>query len=250
MKIFKLLAFSLIYLFPFYVLIWHDNPFLFFALSVLITLPLNAFAFSTVYHKMFSHRSFKPRAWVPYVGTYIASLLFLSSPKTYTAQHRLHHRFSDTEYDPHTPIFGLRFTMFPAFFKNKRLKLPNLELKQSLVRDIDREYPVISKVTDLHMFLSFIVTNTIFFYISQDLFVISILTAFMNVMLHGYANTFFHKLNDDGAVSIVNLPIKASFISPEFNHAQHHDNPKSYDFSTADAKDFLAPIIERFLIKK
>lgn len=58
------------------------------------------------YHRLLAHRSFKCPKLIEYffvVGGYMA---FESSPIWWACLHRAHHRFTDTEKDPHSPRFG------------------------------------------------------------------------------------------------------------------------------------------------
>ena len=246
----KKLVAVFIYISPLWIIFYHEQPIWIFVIAALLVVPLNAFAFSTVYHKLFAHRAFEPKIWVPILGEIIGALLFLATPFTFAAQHRLHHRFSDTDMDPHTPKYGKRFTYFPYFFTNKKLKAPDSSMFEKLTKDLARDFPTLYKIKDTHVFLFFIVFNTCLFFTSYTAFAVSISVVFLNLNLHGFANTFFHNVNKDGTVSIINMPFFASILSPEFNHAQHHDVQKSHDFTTNDAKDWMAPIIERFLSRK
>ncbi len=58
------------------------------------------------YHRLLAHRSFKCPKFVEYffvIGGYLA---FESSPIWWATIHRAHHRFTDTEKDPHSPRYG------------------------------------------------------------------------------------------------------------------------------------------------
>src|ERR1700733_11826564 len=58
------------------------------------------------YHRLLAHRSFKCPKLVEYffvIGGYLA---FESSPIWWATLHRTHHRYTDTELDPHSPRFG------------------------------------------------------------------------------------------------------------------------------------------------
>jgi fatty-acid desaturase len=58
------------------------------------------------YHRLLAHRSFRCPKFIEYffvIGGYLA---FESSPIWWASVHRAHHRFTDTELDPHSPRFG------------------------------------------------------------------------------------------------------------------------------------------------
>jgi stearoyl-CoA desaturase (delta-9 desaturase) len=59
---------------------------------------------SATFHRLLSHRSYKAPAWWEYVGTVIGTLGGVGSSIAWVAIHREHHRFVDTERDPHSPM--------------------------------------------------------------------------------------------------------------------------------------------------
>ena len=55
------------------------------------------------YHRYISHKSYEQPLWFTYIGLFFASLGGLSSAISWTAVHREHHRYADTNRDPHAP---------------------------------------------------------------------------------------------------------------------------------------------------
>jgi sn-1 stearoyl-lipid 9-desaturase len=58
------------------------------------------------YHRLLTHRGYKTRRWVEYLLTLFATLSLEGGPIFWVATHRIHHRFSDQEGDPHSPRDG------------------------------------------------------------------------------------------------------------------------------------------------
>jgi stearoyl-CoA desaturase (delta-9 desaturase) len=58
------------------------------------------------YHRLLTHRGYKTPKWVEYLLTICATLTLEGGPIFWVATHRIHHRFSDQEGDPHSPIDG------------------------------------------------------------------------------------------------------------------------------------------------
>ena len=58
------------------------------------------------YHRLLTHRGYKTPKWVEYILTICATLALEGGPIFWVATHRIHHRFSDQEGDPHSPIDG------------------------------------------------------------------------------------------------------------------------------------------------
>lgn len=68
---------------------------------------------SVTYHRLLSHRAFKSPRWFVLVGSFLASVGFLLSPLEWAGQHEDHHRFVDTEGDPHAPrVRGNRVMLY------------------------------------------------------------------------------------------------------------------------------------------
>jgi stearoyl-CoA desaturase (Delta-9 desaturase) len=58
------------------------------------------------YHRYFSHRSFKTGRVFQFVLAFGGSMAAQKGPLWWAGHHRMHHRFADTELDPHTPRKG------------------------------------------------------------------------------------------------------------------------------------------------
>jgi len=78
------------------------------------------------YHRLLSHRAFRPQPAFEYfliLGGYLA---FQGSPIWWAAIHRAHHRYADTDRDPHTPRKGLRYALLGWLFDTSYLSQLNL----------------------------------------------------------------------------------------------------------------------------
>jgi sn-1 stearoyl-lipid 9-desaturase len=58
------------------------------------------------YHRLLTHRGYKTPRWLEYLLTVFATLSLEGGPIFWVATHRIHHRFSDQEGDPHSPRDG------------------------------------------------------------------------------------------------------------------------------------------------
>ena len=57
-------------------------------------------------HRLLTHRGYKTPKWVEYFLTICGTLTLEGGPIFWVATHRIHHKFSDHEGDPHTPADG------------------------------------------------------------------------------------------------------------------------------------------------
>ena len=84
-----------------------------------------------------------------YALTYISQGSSYLSPRAYAVLHRMHHAFSDTERDPHSPHHTKN--IFTMMWKTKDIYNAVLHRKQVVERQFDRNYPewsFIEKVGD------------------------------------------------------------------------------------------------------
>jgi fatty-acid desaturase len=58
------------------------------------------------YHRLLTHRSYKPPKWIEYFLAVCGTLALEGGPMFWVATHRVHHQFSDKHGDPHTPLDG------------------------------------------------------------------------------------------------------------------------------------------------
>jgi stearoyl-CoA desaturase (delta-9 desaturase) len=67
--------------------------------------PIQCIGVGVSLHRYFAHRSFKTSRWFQFVLALMASSFFGDTVR-FTGKHRLHHRYSDTTNDTHTPLKG------------------------------------------------------------------------------------------------------------------------------------------------
>ena len=62
------------------------------------------FAITGSYHRYFSHRTYRTSRWVQFVFALLGASSAQRGPLWWAAHHRSHHKFSDMQPDPHSPI--------------------------------------------------------------------------------------------------------------------------------------------------
>ena len=72
-------------------------------IAILFYFLYNGIGMIMTYHRLLTHRSFKCPVWWEYVGSLLANFSLTGSAITWVAIHRKHHKFSDTDQDPHSP---------------------------------------------------------------------------------------------------------------------------------------------------
>lgn len=71
------------------------------------------------YHRLLSHRSFRCNKFFEYFFVLGGYFTYQGSPIWWAAIHRAHHRFSDTELDPHSPRFGVFHSLYGWLLEGK-----------------------------------------------------------------------------------------------------------------------------------
>jgi fatty-acid desaturase len=62
------------------------------------------------FHRQLTHRGFQSSNWLKRLLAVFGSMALQGSPNDWITTHRLHHQFTDTEQDPHSPRYGLFFS--------------------------------------------------------------------------------------------------------------------------------------------
>ncbi|MEX0655593.1 MAG: fatty acid desaturase [Phycisphaeraceae bacterium] len=87
------------------------------------------------YHRLLTHRSFKTPKWFEYLLTCFGCLAWQGGPVTWVGTHRLHHKHSDTDDDPHTPRHGFSWShVFWTMLKEPEGQ-PAADAAKDLLRD-------------------------------------------------------------------------------------------------------------------
>jgi len=82
---------------------------------------LSATVISAGYHRYFSHKSFNAPVWYEYVVLLLGPLSGAGHVLGWVGVHRMHHAYSDTEHDPHSPLFKGFWKVLTSSFKVPRI---------------------------------------------------------------------------------------------------------------------------------
>lgn len=72
-------------------------------IGLLMYFVLNGLGMIMTYHRLLTHRSYECPKWLEYTLSFITSFSFTGSAITWISIHRKHHKFADTDKDPHSP---------------------------------------------------------------------------------------------------------------------------------------------------
>ncbi len=69
------------------------------------------------YHRLLTHRGFKTPKWMEYFLTVCGTLALQGGPLSWVTTHRIHHAFTETDKDPHSPRHGTYWAHIGWIFK-------------------------------------------------------------------------------------------------------------------------------------
>lgn len=179
-----------------------------------------------MHHRYYAHKNFKfKHKFLEYVGMAIATLAGRGSIIGWTYIHRLHHKHSDTNDDPHSPS-NAKFSIFGFnHFKNQETQ----DMKVFLVKDL---------MTPLHLFihkwyvliiLSVLILGSI---VSLDFiyfaYVLPVLLVHISQINFNYFGHLFGYRNFATKDHSTNNPWLFPFILGEAWHNNHHHSPNSF----------------------
>lgn len=169
---------------------------------------------SAYMHRWAAHNLWNPPKWVQYFGATIGILSLISSPIGWAAWHRTHHAHSDTEKDPHSPVYKSFWHIVINY------KYHNFEPRRGIDRMRNKYFAFILKYETPIV----IVGNLIIFAIlpfQWFLTLWAIPVAFMVLNTNFLINFIQHK-NGKPTDNPVFWPILFS----EVYHGSHHNKPK------------------------
>ncbi len=112
------------------------------------------------YHRLLTHRGFKAPKWLEYFLSTCGTLALQSGPLAWVTTHRVHHAFTETEKDPHSPRNGTYWAHMGWIFRGTAQNQSEATMQRyspDLTRDnvhrvLNKYYYVTSIVAGIAMF--------------------------------------------------------------------------------------------------
>lgn len=177
------------------------------------------------YHRLVSHNSFKTNKLFEAVGIGIGVIAGRGSPTDWTAIHRYHHKFADTDKDPHNPKKDSWRLFFPYFLKYDHQVNPFIVkdlLKSPVHRFITKYYNLI--LIAFAIVLAAVNIN-VFFY----LWVIPVALSGWMIALGTYLNHTYGYRNHDIVDQSKNNWLMAILLWGHGWHNNHHADPLKWN---------------------
>jgi stearoyl-CoA desaturase (delta-9 desaturase) len=199
----------------------------FYILCVFAFISINQQAFL---HRLAVHRSWDCPNWMKIIGLHISVLALMGPVIVWVAIHREHHRQSDTEKDPHSPLFrsGFSIQFLYGWTKFNYLNAGDL-LRKKIYRFYSVRYfevilvtwCVIMYVIGVEKFFTIWLAGTALSFIS---------TNSVNVLNHGKRFWFGQYRNYDTRPDVSKNDILLGYLHFDGWHNNHHQYPRHYYF--------------------
>ncbi|WP_392536935.1 acyl-CoA desaturase [Legionella sp. 227] len=106
------------------------------------------------FHRLLTHHSFKANRWLKIVLTCFGCMAYEGTPFFWIAAHRRHHKYTETEFDPHSPIPENKKSLYGFYYahmgwmphhtlENWRYYIGDLLVDRDL-RFINKHYTIIA----------------------------------------------------------------------------------------------------------
>jgi len=182
------------------------------------------------YHRWLSHKQIEPGTFGRVILLYCMVSTALVRPLHYVIGHRIHHKFSDSEIDPHPPSRGFFRTLIGDFQDIDRIPVSIKDIvKMKDVMFVDRHYYLLYFTNIFVWSLIDIELVLLSFALMNLRFIINV--AIFNYLTHGGKN----------GTGPVNLPVWGFYLvgTPgEHLHKNHHDYPSRANFGTVSLWNF------------
>lgn len=184
------------------------------------------------YHRYFTHKSFHTNLITEYIMLMLGTICGGRSVLTWAAVHRMHHANSDTEEDPHSPMFKGAWNVLASRWRVR--SIPKKYIKDLLSNP---------RIVFFHRYGRYIHLTyaAILLFISIDVFVIFVVVPYVLAWIgFGALNYFAHKDGQPSNVPILNL------IAPgEGWHKTHHEKPQATKLHNMDIAGVVIEYIRK-----
>ncbi len=204
--------------------------------SMIIAIPM-LFFFAGIgvtggYHRLYSHKAYSTNKVIEAILLFFGTLSLEGSVLKWSFQHRIHHRFVDTEKDPYSIRKGFWYAHILWIFQDKCEKIdesvvPDL-MSNKLVMFQNKYYPILAVLSNFIVFIAIgLVFNDYFasfvFGFLLRTFIVHHFTWFINSLAHTWGSKSYskeHSAVDNFLISLVSFG--------EGYHNYHHSFASDY----------------------
>jgi len=215
-----------------YAIFFYSAPWQIYV-SVVVVNYFTAFGITAGYHRLWSHRAYSASLPLRILLAYLGTNAYQGSIKWWVQRHRMHHRYTDTEYDPYNSQRGFYYSHMGWMFEKPHYpKLKTIDVSDLMADPVVRFQH--KYIVPCLFFCGFVVPAAIGYYFGDT---------WGGILWVGYVgrlyvwhatwsiNSFAHWMGDrlfcDNISARGNL-ICAFLTSGEGYHNFHHEFPRDY----------------------
>lgn len=170
-------------------------------ISTLVLMILTGISITAGYHRFYAHKAYSTNLFVESILLFFASMSFMGSVFEWAADHRIHHRFVDSDRDPYNIKKGFWHAHMLWIFKKRpkfdRSAIPDLTSRKILRFQHKYRLPLYIITNSLaFLFLGWLVQDFIgilVFAIGLRLFLVHHATWFINSAAHTWGSPTYSK---------------------------------------------------------
>lgn len=184
-------------------------------------------------HRYFTHRSFSVNKFWNLFLLLVATVSASGSTLSWIMVHRMHHRFSDTPNDPHSPKYrGIRNVFFASWFTYVSPSVePLIEFRKDKLQRFFHDYYYHTQVVYL-IFLT--VVNPYL------LFPLYFYPVIITLLMASVINSYNHRTGESSDSLLMSW-----LIAGEGWHDYHHKHPAAYYNQFPDFSGFIIKMIKK-----
>jgi stearoyl-CoA desaturase (delta-9 desaturase) len=187
-------------------------------------------------HGAFSMSKFWERFF--YLVTYITQGASYVSPRVYAIMHRMHHAYTDSEKDPHSPSYDKNLFLMMWRVRNLSSGIFNgkVEIEQRFLKNLP-DWPLLDKLAHsvwsrlgwiilyILFYIRFAPSGWWFLLIPVHILMVPVQGVIINWFAHKYGSVNFKMKNTSTNLFKIDL-----FMMGEAYHNNHHKNPSATNF--------------------
>lgn len=162
------------------------------------------------FHRLLTHHSFKANRWLKIVLTCFGCMAYEGTPFFWIAAHRRHHKYTETEFDPHSPIPEKTKSLYGLYYAHMGwMSQHTLENWRYYIGDLllDRDLRFINKHYTLIAFSGLIIPGGINGLMYRDWY-----SFFEGIIVCGFFRVFSNNMSPGPSIQFVIFGVKKTLI--------------------------------------
>lgn len=196
-----------------------------FAASFVIYFITGCLGITVTFHRQLAHKSYQTKSWIRKLGTLFGTLGGVGSSIGWVSVHREHHRYSDTEKDPHSPKFGFARSFYGSVLASVNVKYVTDLLRDNFQVKLHEHYWKINFVYALALLASGGIHAWLVFHVFPS-FILWTTMGLVNTVSHMWGYRNYPDTREDSR----NNWLAGLLAWGEGWHNNHHGDPANWSF--------------------